>query len=235
MNVSPNLCKAMNKVTTLIIHILVGGRGKDSNIYVLMIPGFFWVQSKEVNKEKAKGHGLQYITKGAPPSNQSGVSVQEETSIHTGGKKNGGFASSGTVGGVVTGRAPEAVNFVQDIGNSSNDKASGFEAGGACFTSNSLLAAEQMCGGVSSISANDLPDLQAPGSDETEADLLFTMPTNMMTFQDTVLLQQPVWSKIKENDTYQVLVNLITSFLSQNVLSLAVFNVSVVNDSCALG
>ncbi|KAG0599615.1 hypothetical protein M758_12G165800 [Ceratodon purpureus] len=168
-------------------------------------------KSKEVNKEKVKGHGLQYI-KSAPSSNkqspgrftsQSGVGVQEETSIHTGGKQNGGLTSSGTFGGVVSGRAPEAVNFLQDIGNSSNDKAFGFEAGGACFASNSLLSADQLCG-VSSISANDLPDLQSPGSDETEADLLFNMPTNMMTFQDTVLLQQPVWSKIKENDTYQV-------------------------------
>ena len=173
------------------------------------------MQSKELNKEKVKGHGLQYI-KSAPPSNkqspgrltsQSGVGVQEETSIHTGGKQNGGLTSAGTFGGVVSGRAPEAVNFLQDIGNSSNDKAFGFEAGGACFTSSNLLSAEQMCG-VTSISANDLPDLQAPGSDETEADLLFNMPTNMMTFQDTVLLQQPVWSKIKENDFYQVRINL---------------------------
>jgi len=158
-----------------------------------------------------KGHGLQY-TKSAPSSNkqspgrftsQSGVVVQEETSIHTGGKQSGGPTSASTFGGVGSGRASEAVNFLQDIGNSSNDKAFGFEAGGTCFNSNSLLSAEQVCG-VSSISANDLPDLQAPGSDETEADLLFNMPTNMMTFQDTVLLQQPAWSKIKESDTYQV-------------------------------
>jgi len=156
-------------------------------------------------------HGSQH-TKSAPSYNkrspgrftsQSGIVVQEETSIHTGGKQSGGLSSASTFGGVGSGRASEAVNFLQDIGNSSNDKAFGFEAGGACFNNNSLLSAEQMCG-VSSISANDLPDLQAPGSDETEADLLFNMPTNMMTFQDTVLLQQPAWSKIKESDTYQV-------------------------------
>lgn len=173
------------------------------------------MQSKEFNKEKVKGHGLQYTksaalsnkqSPGRFPSQSAGVVVQEETSIHTGGKQSGGLTSANTlVGGVGSGRASEAVNFLQDIGNSSNDKAPfGFEAGGACFNTNSLLSAEPMCGGVSSISANDLPDLQAPGSDETEADLLFNMPTNMMTFQDTVLLQQPAWSKIKESETYQV-------------------------------
>lgn len=169
-------------------------------------------KSKEFNKEKVKFHGSQYPKNSAVSnkqtpgrySSQSGVTTQEETSTHAGEKQSRGLTSASTFGGVGSGRAPEAVNFLKDLGNSSNDKATfGFEAGGACFNSNSLLSAEPMCG-VSSISEHDLPDLQAPGSDETEADLLFNMPTNMMTFQDPVLLQQPAWSKFKESNAYQV-------------------------------
>nr|XP_024383002.1 uncharacterized protein LOC112285892 isoform X2 [Physcomitrium patens] len=145
-------------------------------------------KSKEFNKEKGKGYELH--TKSAPAStkqspgrlpSQSGANVQSGCLISA---------------SVVSGKTSEPVNFVPDIGNSSSDRAYGFEGGGACYPSNSLLSTEQM-------SATDLPDLQAPGSDETEADLLFNMPTNMMTFQDTVL-QQPVWSKTKEVDTFQV-------------------------------
>ncbi|XP_024364462.1 GATA transcription factor 26 isoform X1 [Physcomitrium patens] len=145
---------------------------------------------KELNKEKVKGSWLSH-TKNTPANNkqspgrlpsQSGISVQS-----------GGLMNASVSSGIIL----ETLNVAPDLGNSSNDRGYGFEGGGDCFPSISLLSTEQM-------SANDLPNLQPPGPDETETDLLFNMPTNMMTFQDTALLQQPVWSKAKEIDTYQV-------------------------------
>lgn len=55
------------------------------------------------------------------------------------------------------------------------------------------------------MSVDDLPDIQVPGSDGTESDLLFDVPSNMMSFHQAELLQQPSWSKSKEeSDLNQV-------------------------------
>jgi hypothetical protein len=45
---------------------------------------------------------------------------------------------------------------------------------------------------------DDLPDLQVPGSDGMEPDLLFDPSSNILSFHETEFLQQPVWTKSKE-------------------------------------
>ncbi|KAH8969695.1 hypothetical protein BDL97_02G047400 [Sphagnum fallax] len=48
------------------------------------------------------------------------------------------------------------------------------------------------------VSMDDLPDLQVPGSDGMEPDLLFDLSSNILSFHEAEVLQQPVWTKSKE-------------------------------------
>ncbi|KAH9570583.1 hypothetical protein CY35_02G048500 [Sphagnum magellanicum] len=48
------------------------------------------------------------------------------------------------------------------------------------------------------VSMDDLPDLQVPGSDGMEPDLLFDLSSNILSFHEAEFLQQPVWTKSKE-------------------------------------
>ncbi|CAK9217164.1 unnamed protein product [Sphagnum troendelagicum] len=48
------------------------------------------------------------------------------------------------------------------------------------------------------VSMDDLPDLQVPGSDGMEPDFLFDLSSNILSFHEAEVLQQPVWTKSKE-------------------------------------
>ncbi|CAK9857789.1 unnamed protein product [Sphagnum jensenii] len=72
-----------------------------------------------------------------------------------------------------------------DIGSSPNDGGIAIEEGGTYFTGNA-------------VSVDDLPDIQVPGSDGMEPDLLFDLSSNILAFQEAELLQQPAWTKSKE-------------------------------------
>jgi len=72
-----------------------------------------------------------------------------------------------------------------DIGSSSNDGVIAIEVGETCFADNA-------------VSMDDLPDLQVPGSDGMEPDLLFDLSSNILSFHEAEFLQQPVWTKSKE-------------------------------------
>lgn len=186
------------------------------------------MQSKELNKERLKGYGLPYTRSASPSHKQSpgrssaqfGAGVHEDINSNMGVFKQGGgptnfFSSFGV--GMPGKAASEAVNL--DTGSSSNDTGFGFDAGGSCYDGNSLLPTDRVCGIGSK---DDLPDLHSPGSDGTEADLLFNIPTHMMPFQDTDLLQQPVWAKSKkEVDANQVLfVGLNSPFPADRILGI---------------
>lgn len=171
------------------------------------------MQTKKLSKDKLKGYGLPLATTASPRNKQSpgrfsgqfGAGVHEEAMTHTGIYKQKEASNNlFPFGGVPSGRNVQIAKFSQELGNSSHDGGFGLEAGAACFLGSSVLHTDQSCG-VSSSSEEDLPDLQAPGSDETEPELLFDVPPNMMSFQDTALLSQPFWPKTKEEiDPHQV-------------------------------
>ncbi|CAK9214843.1 unnamed protein product [Sphagnum troendelagicum] len=48
------------------------------------------------------------------------------------------------------------------------------------------------------VSMDDLPDLQVSGSDGMEPDLLFDLSSNILSFHEAEVLQQPAWTKSKE-------------------------------------
>jgi len=124
------------------------------------------------------------------PSHTWGVTEEDLTS-HTGSEKHKGLSGNhsplSTDGALVYGgsalrKHPHCMKMDTHDSN---------HAGETCFLGNSLLLADRSRCGGGSISVDDIPDIQVPGSYGTESDLLFHIPSNMMSFQQAELLQQP--------------------------------------------
>ncbi|CAK9214894.1 unnamed protein product [Sphagnum troendelagicum] len=103
-------------------------------------------------------------------------------------------------GGLEIGKHSQSMNMSTcDIGSSSTEGGYELDTGETCFLGAGMLLADQGCG-EGPISVDDLPDIQVPGLDGTEPDLLFHIPSNMMSFQQAELLQRPTCKEEMESN-----------------------------------
>ncbi len=155
------------------------------------------------------------------PSHTSGVTEEDLTS-HSGSEKHKGLSGNhsplSTDGALVYGgfalrKHPHCMKMDTHDSN---------HAGETCFLGNGLLLADRSRCGGGSISVDDIPDIQVPGSYGTESDLLFHIPSNMMSFQQAELLQQPTCKE-------EINSNQVTCYKSSDLL-----DIILICTSCSL-
>jgi len=151
------------------------------------------VQNKESTKDKMKGFGVPVVAVGSGSINHSLGKLPGQSEESSGEELHAATYKQTECGSNLlpySGLSPLRYEHgsklgTPDIGSSPNDGGIAIEEGGTYFTGNA-------------VSVDDLPDIQVPGSDGMEPDLLFDLSSNILAFQEAELLQQPAWTKSKE-------------------------------------
>jgi hypothetical protein len=175
------------------------------------------LQIKESSKENMKVFGnpvasislASYKHSPARVPSQTWGGTLDDLMSHAGSQKHTEFAGNlspvpshetSAYGGLEIGKHSQSMNMSTcDIGSSSTEGGYELDTGETCFLGAGMLLADQGCG-EGPISVDDLPDIQVPGLDGTEPDLLFHIPSNMMSFQQAELLQRPTCKEEMESN-----------------------------------